>query len=232
MCGRFNLTSTPERLAHRFGLGEVPDLGPRFNISPSQDIATIRTRSDGVRVLEPRRWGLIPAWAKDPKVGFRMINARAETAAERPAYRKAFRLRRCLVPADGFYEWSGRSGAIATKQPYCIGVTDELPFAIAGLWERWNGPEDLVIESCTLLTTRANDRVAPVHDRMPVILEPRDYERWLDLELQDADSLVDLLRPFASDRMTLHPVSSRVNNPRYDDPSCAEPVPESQPALF
>lgn len=229
MCGRFTLTSTPERLALRFGLREVPDLSPRFNIAPAQDVATIRAEPEGARVLEPRRWGLIPPWAKDPKVGIRMINARAETAAERPAYRKAFRLRRCLVPADGFYEWAGTSQA---RQPYHIGVNDGSPFAMAGLWERWSSPGGLVIESCTLLTTRANERIAPLHDRMPVILDPQDYARWLDPESRDVDGLLDLLRPFASDRMTLHPVSSRVNNPRYDDPTCAQPVPESQPGLF
>ena len=221
MCGRFTLTSTPERLALRFGLDEVPELAPRYNIAPSQDVLTVRAEAGGARVLESRRWGLIPHWAKDPKIGNRMINARSETAVERPAFRDAFRLRRCLVPADGFYEWAGGS---APRQPYRIGLSDGSPFAIAGLWEQWSRSEGPAIESCTLLTTRANERIAPLHDRMPVILEPDDYARWLDPELRDPKPLFDLLRPLASERLELHAVSLRVNDPRHDDPACAAPV--------
>jgi len=221
VCGRFTLTSSPERLAQRFGLDAVQPLAPRFNIAPTQEVATIRVRAEaGGRVLEMRRWGLVPAWARDPRVGNRMINARSETVAERPAFRTAFRLRRCLVPADGFYEWAGGPGP---RQPYHIGLADGSPFAIAGLWECWSGPGDAVIASCTLLTTRANERVSAVHHRMPVVLEPEDYARWLDPTVREPDRLSDLLRPLPPERVVLHPVSRHVNDPRHDDPSCVAP---------
>ena len=222
MCGRFALTSSPERLAERFGLGEIPRLAPRFNIAPTQEVATVLVCAErGERVLEMRRWGLVPGWARDPRVGNRMINARSETVAERPAFRTAFRVRRCLVPADGFYEWAGGRGP---RQPYHIALTDGAPFAIAGLWERWSRQGEDVIESCTLLTTRANERVAAVHERMPVILEAEDHERWLDPDLRDPVRLRDLLRPLPAERLVLHAVSPRVNDPRHDDPSCVAPV--------
>jgi putative SOS response-associated peptidase YedK len=222
VCGRFTLTSSPERLAERFGLDEVPGLAPRFNIAPSQEVATVRRRDgSGARVLEMRRWGLVPSWARDPRVGNRMINARSETVAERPAFRSAFRLRRCLVPADGFYEWAGGRGP---RQPYHIRLADGAPFGIAGLWERWSGPDGGVIESCTLLTTAANARLAAVHDRMPVILEPEAFERWLDPAVREPERLRDLLRPLPPERVALHPVSRRVNDPRNDDPGCVAPV--------
>jgi putative SOS response-associated peptidase YedK len=175
----------------------------------------------GERLLEMRRWGLVPGWARDPRVGNRMINARSETVAERPAFRTAFRVRRCLVPADGFYEWAGGPGP---RQPYYIALADGSPFAIAGLWEQWSREGNDVIESCTLLTTRANERVAAVHDRMPVILEAEDYERWLDPALRDPDRLRDMLRPLPAERLALHAVSRRVNDPHHDDPSCVAPV--------
>jgi putative SOS response-associated peptidase YedK len=209
-------------LAERFDLGEIPRLAPRFNIAPTQEVATVRACAErGERVLEMRRWGLVPGWARDPRVGNRMINARSETVAERPAFRTAFRVRRCLVPADGFYEWTGGRGP---RQPYHIALADGAPFAIAGLWERWSRQGEDVIESCTLLTTRANERVAAVHERMPVILETEDYERWLDPALRDPDPLRDLLRPFPAERLALHAVSLWVNDPRHDDPSCVAPV--------
>jgi putative SOS response-associated peptidase YedK len=220
VCGRFTLTSTPETLAQRFGLDAVPEMAPRFNIAPSQDVATIRVR-DGERVLEMRRWGLVPHWARDPKIGNRMINARSETVAEKPAFRGAFRARRCLVPADGFYEWAGGKGP---RQPYHIGLSDGGPFAIAGLWEHWSDQAAATIDSCTLLTTSANERIASLHHRMPVILDPDDWDLWLDPSVRDGDALQALLRPLAADRVDLHPVSRHVNDPKHDDPECVAPL--------
>jgi putative SOS response-associated peptidase YedK len=216
------LSSAPELLARHFDLEEPPALAPRFNIAPAQPVATIcASPARGARVLELRRWGLIPHWAKDPSLGNRMINARAETVAEKPAFRDAFRLRRCLVPADGFYEWAAGS---KPRQPYHIGLADGSPFAIAGLWERWSRPGAEVIESCTLLTTEANPQISALHHRMPVILEPESYELWLDPAVRDAEPLRALLRPLSGERMAVHAVSRRVNDPRCDDPSCAAPI--------
>jgi putative SOS response-associated peptidase YedK len=220
VCGRFTLTSTPETLAQRFGLDAVPEMAPRFNIAPTQDVATIRVR-DGVRVLEMRRWGLVPHWARDPKIGNRMINARSETVTEKPAFRDAFRARRCLVPADGFYEWAGGKGP---RQPYHVGLSEGGPFAIAGLWEHWSHRGATAIESCTLLTTSANERIATLHDRMPVILDPDDWALWLDPTVRGGDALQALLRPIAADRIDLCPVSRHVNDPKHDDPACVAPL--------
>ncbi len=220
MCGRFTLTSTPETLALRFGLDAAPEMAPRFNIAPSQDVVTIRVR-DGVRVLEMRRWGLVPHWARDPKIGNRMINARSETVTEKPAFRDAFRARRCLVPADGFYEWAGGKGP---RQPYHIALSDGGPFAIAGLWEHWSDRAAVTIDSCTLLTTSANERIASLHDRMPVILDPGDWDLWLDPTIRGGDALQTLLGPIAADRVDLRPVSRHVNDPKHDDPACVAPL--------
>jgi putative SOS response-associated peptidase YedK len=222
------LTSPPERLAEHFETEEFPEFAPRFNIAPGQDVATIRIpREGGGRVVELRRWGLVPPWAKDPRMGSRMINARAETAAEKPAFRKAFRLRRCLVPADGFYEWArGPSG----KQPYHVVLSNSGPFGLAGLWEHWEGSSGEEIASCTLLTTRANERLRPVHERMPVILDPADYGRWLDPDCREPEGLSDLLAPCPDDWIELHPVSRRVNDVSHDDPGCIAPV--APPTLF
>ncbi|MEE9607018.1 MAG: SOS response-associated peptidase [Myxococcota bacterium] len=218
MCGRFTLTSSPEALARHFDLDELPQLAPRYNVAPGQDVAAIRRPvSGGQRTLELLRWGLVPSWAVDPRVGQRMINARAETAAERPAYRKALRQRRCLVAADGFYEWAGGRGA---RQPYHIGFADGGPFGIAGLWAHWIGRGGEVIESCTLLTTRANERVARLHDRMPVILPPEDYALWLDPSVREVEQVLPLLRPCAAEALEVRPVSHQVNDPKHDDPSC------------
>jgi putative SOS response-associated peptidase YedK len=172
---------------------------------------------DPQRELVFLRWGLIPGWAKDPTIGNRMINARAETAAEKPAFRAALRRRRCLVAADGFYEWQ-RSGK--QKQPYFIRLCDDRPFAFAGLWETWEAPELSSIESCTLLTTAANDLIRPIHDRMPVILAPDAYQPWLDLSVQKPEKVLPLLQPFPSEAMIAYPVGMLVNNPAHDDPQC------------
>ncbi len=222
MCGRFTLRTPAHRLAEAFGVDALPNLAPRYNIAPTQDVVAIR-RGDAGRELAMLRWGLIPGWAKDPAIGARMINARAETVAEKPSFRAAFRQRRCLVAADGFYEWRKTAEAPkAPKQPYYIRLESGEPFAIAGLWERWRDPAGQTVESCTLITTEANPELAPIHHRMPVILAPADYDAWL--EPASADALHDLLRPYPGAEMTAIPIGRHVNNVRNDDPRCIEPA--------
>ena len=225
MCGRFVLDSSPAELASEFELVEPLELAPRFNIAPSQDIAVVREvegEEDGVRVraLGLCRWGLVPHWAKDPSIGHRMINARSESAAEKPAFRDALVSRRCLVPASGFYEWTGEAGR---RRPFYFHPVGRRLFGIAGLWERWQRGDGPAIESCTLLTTDANARVAPIHDRMPVILEPGAYADWLSPGPLDPGTLKALLRPCAPERLESFEVSPRVNDVRVDDPACLEP---------
>jgi putative SOS response-associated peptidase YedK len=220
MCGRFTLTSSGEALARKFELQGRARLRPRFNIAPSQEVAAVREQEPGRRLLEPHRWGLIPSWAKDPAIGNRLINARCETAAQKPSFRRAMRSRRCIVPADGFYEWAGRG---SERHPYLIRMRDAEPFGMAGLWESWTGDGGEVIESCTLLTTDANESIQRVHHRMPVILDPQNFGRWLDPGQQEPESLVDLLVACPDDWLDLIPVSRHVNNPRNDDPACLVP---------
>ena len=225
MCGRFTLTDPDADLAVQFSLPEIPEMPPRYNIAPTQPVAAVRVSPESAqREMAFLRWGLIPFWAQDLKIGARMINARSETAAEKPAFRAAFRRRRCLVVADGFYEWQKQNG---TKQPFYIHLRDAHPFALAGLWEHWEGPGGDVIESCTLLTTQPNELLKPLHNRMPVILHPRDYELWLDPEVQQVDSLKPLLQPYPPDTMDAYPVSRWVNSPGNDDPKCIEPLPQA-----
>ncbi|OLD95704.1 MAG: hypothetical protein AUI36_46070 [Cyanobacteria bacterium 13_1_40CM_2_61_4] len=189
-------------------------------------MAVVRLLPDDTdRKLAMLRWGLLPAWVKEPTKVQQPINAKAETAAEKPMFRDAFKRRRCLVPADGFYEWKQEGGR---KQPVYIHMKDGEPFAIAGLWEQWEGQDGEVIESCTLLTTEPNDRLAPIHNRMPVILDPKDYAQWLDPDLQDVSRLKTLLHPYTSEQMTYYPVNLRVNNPRNDDVLCIEPLPQTR----
>jgi putative SOS response-associated peptidase YedK len=225
MCGRYSLTSPPELLATLFGLARAPSLSPRYNIAPTQAAPVVRVRTGAAekktRGMELLRWGLIPQWADDPAIGNRMINARAETINEKPAYRQAFRDRRCLVPADGFYEWQVLGKG---KQPHFIHRADNQPMAIAGLWERCEkaGPEP--IESFTILTTSPNDLMRELHDRMPVIIEPEDFDRWMDPSVEDLDTLVRLLRPCAAGVLAAFPVGAYINNPRNEGPQCVEPV--------
>lgn len=225
MCGRFALYATPEDLAEHFGLAEPPaQLAPRYNIAPTQPVGIIRfdpqrQRREWALVL----WGLIPSWSKEPAMAARMINARAETVAEKPSFRTAFRRRRCIIPASGFYEWMKRNGG---KQPYYITSHDGTPLGFAGLWERWIGPEGEEIESCTILTTDANEEVARLHTRMPVILAPEDYATWLGDGQEAAPAyltqLKHLFRPFPVGRLKLYPVSPYVNNPRNEGVACIE----------
>ncbi|HUU84117.1 MAG TPA: SOS response-associated peptidase [Phycisphaerae bacterium] len=222
MCGRYTLGAPDDDLADLLDLPETPSLEPRYNIAPTQPVPVVRLMPAGeVRELQMLHWGLIPSWSKDPAMGARMINARSETAAEKPAFRTAMRQRRCLIPADGFYEWQRTAGR---KQPHYIRKRDRAPFAFAGLWEHWEGPEGAVIESCTILTTTPNDLLRPLHDRMPVILEPSDYALWLDAAVNDASRVQPLLRPYQPDDLIAHPVGTHVNSPRNEDPRCTEPL--------
>ncbi len=210
-------------VAEQFTLFELPPFAPRFNVAPSQPIAIVRLATD-----EPRRewawlrWGLVPSWAKDAAIGNRMINARAETAAEKPAFRVAMKRRRCLVAADGFYEWQ-KQGTGRRKQPYFIHMADDRPFAFAGLWESWEGAGNSHLESCTILTTEANELMRPIHHRMPVILSPCDYEAWLDVACVECGQLAHRLRPFPGDAMRADPIGTYVNRPDNEGPQCIEP---------
>ncbi len=223
MCGRFSFATPSEVVEEVFGVDASSLGGPRYNIAPTQQVAVVRWR-EGRRQLAWVQWGLIPGWAKERSIGARLINARAETAAEKPAFRGAFKARRCLVPADGFYEWV-RQGT--GKQPYFITFQDGRPFAFAGLWELWSGGGEAV-ESCTLLTTAPNQVVAPLHDRMPAILPPEHWPLWLDPEVRDPRAVQPLLRPHPPQGMVAWPVSTRVNSPRFDDPACRQPLTPSR----
>jgi putative SOS response-associated peptidase YedK len=222
MCGRFTLIATGETVAELFQLPDIPVLAPRYNIAPTQPVAAVRvSRDTGKRELTHFHWGLIPRWAKDPAIGSRMINARSETAAEKPSFKAAVKYRRCLVPADGFYEWQKLNG---TKQPVRVQTKDGGLFAIAGLWEHWQSPDGSEIESCTLLTTSPNELLTQVHNRMPVIIAPEDFDLWLDPAAQHAGEIQHLLKPYPAGEMTFYPVSDHVNNPRNEDPLCIEPL--------
>jgi putative SOS response-associated peptidase YedK len=224
MCGRFTLRCDSDILAEYFDVPEVPPLESRYNIAPTQGVLVVRVlESGGPRTADFLRWGLVPSWADDPKAGYRMINARAETVPKSPAYRTAFRKRRCVLAADGFFEW--RKEGKKKKKPSHFTLADGEPFGIAGLWERWEKGET-PLETCTLLTTEANSLVRPLHDRMPVILPPEHLERWLDPKFDDLDELMDLLQPFPAKQMRHVEVSTRVNFVKNDDPECLEPETE------
>jgi putative SOS response-associated peptidase YedK len=217
MCGRFTLKEVGS-LADLFQLPPPAALEPRHNIAPTQQVAAVRVAPDrDERELVLLRWGLIPAWAQDPAAMSLMINARAETAATKPAFRSALRRRRCLVPADGFYEWQSHG---RQKQPFHIRMRDDSLFALAALWERWQSPDGVIIDSCALLTVEANELMRTVHDRMPVILDAADFDLWLDPQVQEVEMLQPLLRPYPSEAMVAYPVSTLVNNARNDDPQC------------
>ncbi|MFQ5412949.1 MAG: SOS response-associated peptidase [Phycisphaerae bacterium] len=271
MCGRYTLTKPPVDLANQLHLPDVSALVPRYNIAPTQQVPVVRVTPGGL-VVDLLRWGLIPAWAKDPSIGARMINARAETVADKPSFRSAFRQRRCLVLTDGFYEWQKTAGG---KVPHYIRMRDGGAFAFAGLWERWSprdvrtrtagsrrggtNPTDATggadgvgqgdagshakpggesdaagrtsaaadtvsVESCTIITTQANELTRAVHDRMPVILSAADYACWLDTTVRDTDVLSAMLRPYPSQHMTAYAVTRRVNSVAHDEPACVEPA--------
>jgi putative SOS response-associated peptidase YedK len=217
MCGRFALIVDASVLADVFDVDPPRELKPRFNIAPTQMIPIIRIGSGTPRECAMVRWGLVPSWAKDEKIGARMINARGETVAEKPSFRSAVKDRRCLIPASGFYEWvTTESG----KQPHYIHFEDDRPFAFAGLWERWSKGEGGPLDTCTIITTTPNERIADLHDRMPVILPPDRYDEWLRREPLAADRLRDILVPHPAEGMDVYQVSTHVNKPGNDDPDC------------
>jgi putative SOS response-associated peptidase YedK len=220
MCGRFTQSHDAEAIAQAFDLKDVPELSPRYNVAPTQMVGTVVKPEDSEkREFKMLYWGLIPSWAKDKKMGAKLINARAETVAEKPSFRSAFKRRRCLVVADGFYEWKQVTGK---KQPFYIHLPEKQPFGLAGLWERWEGAKGEIIESCTIITTAANDLMQPIHDRMPVILHPQDYDLWLDPGVQKPELLQPLLKAYPSDRMAAYPVRVLVNKATHDSPELIE----------
>jgi putative SOS response-associated peptidase YedK len=223
MCGRFAFFSPHEAIERLFGVVGAPPVEPRYNIAPTNYVPAVRVDSEGVRRLAMLYWGLVPSWAKEKAIGARMINARAETLKEKPSFRTAYKRRRCLVLANGYYEWQAVAGG---KQPWYFHMRDDAPFAFAGLWESWvEKPGERPLESCTVITTGATPRFAHIHDRMPVIV-PRDaYGRWIDAASQDAAALDALLVPYAGDDFTVHPVSRRVSNARNQGADLIEPVP-------
>src|SRR4029434_4362256 len=212
MCGRYELHTQPAALALAFGVPFPSPMRARYNIAPMQDVPIIKRNAAGERELAQVRWGLVPRWAKAPSIGNRMINARSETLADKPSFRTALKYHRCLLPADGFYEWK-QIGSGAT-QPQHVGMKDAPPFALAGLFERWLSPAGEVLDTCTIITTEANTLLAPLHDRMPVIVAPVAYDRWLDVANEDLTGLFD---PYPAEAMTYYPVSPRVNSVRNDD---------------
>ncbi|WP_017301827.1 SOS response-associated peptidase [Nodosilinea nodulosa] len=229
MCGRFSLNQTGEDLAEAFDLRPAPPVAPRYNIAPTQPVAAVVATAENP---DPHfhflQWGLIPSWAKDPAIGSRMINARAETVAEKPSFRAAFKRRRCLILADGFYEWQ-RTGDRKPKQPHYIFLKEHQPFAFAGLWEHWSDPVGGgELETCTILTTDPNSLMEPIHNRMPVILPAADYAAWLDPDFAQPQALQAMLRPYEAEAMERYPVSTVVNKPQNDSPDCIEPL-DQQP---
>ncbi len=224
MCGRYTLKTSPQAVAEAFGLADMPLFTPRYNIAPTQLVATV-SLDRGRRALYWRRWGLVPSWADDPAIGNRLINARADTVADKPSFRGAFKKQRCLIVADGFYEWK-KIGK--TKQPYYVRMRDGRPFGFAGLAENWRRGE-LAIDSCSLITTEPNSVMAAIHDRMPVILPPDQWPIWLDPTFEDRAKLLAMLRPYLADDLIASPVGMTVNNPRNEGPGCIEERPELAP---
>ncbi len=219
MCGRYSITTPVEGMRRVFGFPERPNLEPRYNLAPTQSAPIVRLGEDGRRHLASLRWGLIPSWAKEAAIGSKLINARSETLAEKPSFRGPLKSRRCLVPADGFYEWLKTD---AGKQPYRIALADGGVFAFAGLWDRWALPGQDAVESFTIITTAANELLSPIHDRMPVMLDPAAYDLWLTAPPKEALAALDAR--IRSRAMTAYRVGPRVNSPRNDDPACLEPM--------
>jgi len=231
MCGRFTRTQSSQAIAEEFGVEQVSgDLGPSYNIAPTQKVAVVIT--DGVKQLVPVRWGLVPAWAKDLSIGSKLINARAETITEKASYRNAFKKRRCLVVADGFYEWQHVGEA---RRPVYIRLKSGKPFGFAGLYEVWQPPEGEALTTCTIITTEANDLMRPIHARMPVIIPRAHQDQWLDPSAADRERLLDMLKPYPAAEMEAYPVSKRVNSPSNNSPECIQRlklVEEPQPGAY
>jgi putative SOS response-associated peptidase YedK len=219
MCGRYRL-SRADKLAEYFEAEQSEELSPRYNIAPTQPIPAVRKDGSG-RVISMLRWGLVPSWATDISIGNKMINCRSETVLEKPAFRESFHKRRCLIPADGFYEWKkiGKS-----KQPFHFGMKDDSLFAFAGIWDGWKSPEGKLVESCSILTSTPNELLKDVHDRMPVILHRNHYETWLTAPPSESKTLAELLVPYETELMRRYEVSQLVNSPKNDVPACADRV--------
>jgi putative SOS response-associated peptidase YedK len=227
MCGRYRLSRRAQFLRDHYGIEDEVDWAPRYNIAPTQQVAVIRQHpNEPKRTFAQMRWGLIPHWASDPKIGAKMINARAESAADKPGFSEPLRKRRCLIPADGFYEWQRHNGS---KQPYCFTMMDDAPFSFAGLWDGWRAPDGQWIRTCSILTTTPNALLADVHDRMPVILSHDNYELWLDPGFSDVPTLVDLLKPFDADAMRKFKVGTKVNAVANDDDTVCAPLCDAPP---
>jgi putative SOS response-associated peptidase YedK len=224
MCGRYSLTLPPQEIREFLGFLEQPNFPPRYNIAPTQPIAIVRLVS-GVRSFTLVRWGLLPSWVKDPKDIPTLINARSETAATKPAFRAAMRRRRCLIPADGFYEWQKTQHG--RKVPHLIHRPGGAPFAFAGLWESWMGADGSELDTAAIMTTAANDYLRPLHDRMPVVVLPEDFDRWLDAEDNPPDKIADLLHPAPEDYFEAFPISTRVNSVANDDADIQTPLAEA-----
>lgn len=228
MCGRFAFAADGEQVLQQFKLTTLPPgISPRYNAAPGQEILTIRQSASGERVAAFHRWGLIPSWAKDPSVGYQMINARGETVSERPSFRSAFRWRRCVIPATGFYEWRRHENR---KLPLYFYRKDGRLLGLAGLWEAWRSPDDSVIHTVTIITTEPNELVSTVHNRMPVILRDDRIDLWLDHSTFDEAALKACLQPFPAEAMAAHAVSPRLNSARYDAPDCIDPWDEAMEA--
>ena len=213
MCGRYTLTIDIKTVAEKFGVPASLDTSPRYNIAPTQEVVSVMR--NGASHLARLRWGLIPSWAKDESIGSRMINARAETLTEKPSFKGLLRSKRCLIVADGFYEWKQENGS---KIPMYMTLKSGAPFAFAGLWDLWKSPDGEHIRSCTIITTEPNDLVAPIHNRMPAILLPGAYADWLDPDMRDEQALSHWLAPYPAEEMTARPVSRLVNDPKRDSP--------------
>ena len=220
MCGRFIQITAGEPLAERFELPAIPAVTPRYNLAPSQPVGVIRVAAEGQREWVPLRWGLVPAWSPEPRTAYSTFNARAETVADKPTYRHVFRRRRCLIPADGFYEWRNVG---SRKQPYCIAPVNGRPLAFAGLWERWER-DGQIVESCTILVTQASALITRIHNRMPVILDPKDETPWLDPAITNPAVLKPLLVPCPVEWLRVWPVSTAVNTTRHDGPELMAPL--------
>lgn len=243
MCGRFARFSPAHIFRMLFQLDEILDLVPQYNIAPGQDVFAVRgivIRDEQQRSASPKnyskevstfRWGLVPIWAKDPQIGFKMINARSETVTEKPAFLEAFKKHRCLIPIDGFYEWKKQQDG---KQPYYIHMTDKQPFALGGIWDAWTNPQGKILESCSILTTAPNEVVKPIHNRMPVIIEPKDFDLWLNPAIQESEKVKPLLKPYTASTMVAYPISTFVNSPRNQGEQCITKLVEKtkQTTLF
>ena len=224
MCTRYSLTSPPEAIRHLFRCGGTDGFPPRYNIAPTDPALIVRLDHNHNRTLALVRWALLPSWVKDPREFTALVNARAETAAEKPSFRAALRHRRCLVPADGYYEWTGKPGS---KQPHLIRKRSREPFALAGLWEHWLGADGSELETMAIITTATNADVAHIHDRMPLILEAPDFDRWLDCRPGTAEHILDLIAPPRQGQLETLAVNPKLNNPRTDGPELHEPAAQS-----